>query len=60
MAARKGATMTIRKTGAADGRITGTEEPREEDGITVTASATTWDDREEDALAAENEAADPE
>lgn len=56
--------MTIRKTGAADGRITGTEEPREEDGITATASvagkSAPWAVCDEAALLAENEAADPE
>lgn len=53
--------MSIRKTGAADGRITGPdEEPGEipsPDGFSVTA-ASVWTEPDEAALAAENEAAD--
>jgi hypothetical protein len=53
--------MTIRKTGAADGRITQAEVP-EEEGIAATASLagpnSPWAVEDEAALLHENEAAD--
>lgn len=53
--------MGFRKTGAADGRITAAEEAGREipspDGFSVTASSA-WGAPDEEALLAENEAAD--
>jgi hypothetical protein len=54
--------MTIRKTGAADGRITQADElGAAEDGFSVTAApvfpGVPWNKQDEDGLAEENEAA---
>lgn len=56
--------MSIRKTGAATGHVTGVEEVTEGGGISVTAArrapGPAWDGEREAALAQENEAADGE
>lgn len=58
---QEGHVMTIRKTGAADGRITAADEDGLEipspDGFSVTA-APVWGIPDEEGLTAENQAAD--
>jgi hypothetical protein len=55
-AGNRGGDMTIRKTGQATGQVTGVEQ----DGITSEAARQEWDGRDQDALDAENTAADGE
>lgn len=53
--------MTIRKTGAATGKITGLEgrtPARPEDRLQATARRTAWDAGDDDALDEENRQAD--
>jgi hypothetical protein len=51
--------MALRKYGAKDGKITGTEDASVAgDGIQVTAMTTGWGADDDQALQAENEAAD--